>query len=139
LFTGIWRQATVDAEIPQAGGKAPLKVKTGDLIFGSFRNAHLNPAEFPNPTSVDPTRPRSLYNLNGAGFHGCPGVSYAEHCIAEIVKVVFGLKNMRRAPGDAGRLVGFTHQEFGTETNVYMTPKGTTSAWPGAMHLVYDE
>jgi linoleate 10R-lipoxygenase len=85
---------------------------------------------------VDTTRPQSSYNLNGTGFHGCPGVAYAEHCIAEILKVVFGLKNVRRAPGDAGKLAGFRTIVHETETNVYLTPNGTTSSWPGSMHLV---
>lgn len=40
-FTGIWRDAAVDAEIPQASG-APIKVKAGDRIRASFKNAHLN-------------------------------------------------------------------------------------------------
>jgi linoleate 10R-lipoxygenase len=96
----------------------------------------LQPTDFPNPTAVDPTRPRASYNLNGTGFHGCPGVTYAEQTIAEIVKVVFGLKNVRRAPGTAGQLVGYTTVINETETNVYVHPNGSTSPWPGSMHLV---
>jgi cytochrome P450 len=137
-FTSLWRQSTVDVEIPQGADKPPIQLKAGDLIFSSFRNAHLNPVDFPNPTKVDPTRPRSSYNLNGTGFHECIAVSYSVQSIAEIVKVIFGLKNLRRAAGDAGRLVGFTEIENETEVNVYLTSKGTTSAWPGSMHLVYD-
>lgn len=77
-----------------------------------------------------------MYNLNGAGYHNCPGVTYAEQTIAEIVKVVFKLKNVRRATGDAGKLAGFKMAINETETNVYLTPYGTTSPWPGSMHLV---
>ena len=77
-----------------------------------------------------------MYNLNGAGFHNCPGVTYAEQTIAEILKVVFKLKNVRRAAGDAGKLVGFKTVINETETNVYITPNGTTSSWPGSMYLV---
>ncbi|KAF8579879.1 heme peroxidase [Ramaria rubella] len=138
-FTGLWRNAAVDAEIQQGSGLPSIKIKAGDRIWASFRNAHLNPTDFPNPTNVDPTRPKASYNLNGTGFHGCPGVSYAEHTIAEILKVIFGLKNVRRAQGDAGKLVGFTTVINETETNVYVQPNGTTSPWPGSMHLVYDE
>lgn len=93
------------------------------------------PSDFPNPTNVDPTRPLGSYNLNGAGFHGCPGLTYAEQTIAEIVKVVFKLKNVRRAAGDAGKLAGFKMVINETETNVYLTPYGTTTPWPGSMYL----
>ncbi|KAJ7174160.1 heme peroxidase [Mycena crocata] len=138
-FTGLWRDVAVDAAIPQGKGMAPMNVKAGDRIWASFKNAHINPDDFPNPTTVDPTRPVEAYNLNGAGFHVCPGVTYAEQTIGEIVKVVFKLKNVRRANGDAGKLAGFKTIINETETNVYLTPYGTTSPWPGSMFLVYDD
>lgn len=98
--------------------------------------AYAQPNDFPNPTAVDPRRPKASYNLNGAGFHNCPGVAYAEQTIAEILKVIFRLKNVRRATGDAGKLAGFTTVVNETPTNVYLTPYGTTTPWPGSMHLV---
>ncbi|TFK63860.1 heme peroxidase [Pluteus cervinus] len=137
-YTGLWRDAAVDATIEQGAGLPPIQIKTGDRIWASFKNAHLNPVEFPNPTSVDPARPESSYNLNGTGFHTCPGVTYAVQTIAEIVKVVFKLKNVRRAPGNAGRLAGFTEVINETETNVFIKPNGTLSPWPGSLVLEYD-
>lgn len=105
------------------------------LIIVLFSTS-LQPLDFPNPHNVDPKRPKASYSLNGTGFHGCPGVTYAEQTIAEIVKVVFKLKNVRRAPGDAGKLAGFTTVVNETETNVFITPNGTTSPWPGSMYIV---
>ena len=98
--------------------------------------SNYQPADLPNPTKVDPTRPKDAYNLNGTGFHNCPGVTYAEQTITEIVKVVFKLKNVRRAAGNAGKLVGFKTVINETETNVYITPNGTLSPWPGSLYLV---
>ncbi|KAJ7923789.1 heme peroxidase [Mycena leptocephala] len=138
-FTGLWRDVAVDATIPQGKDLPPMNVKAGDRIWASFKNAHINPTDFPNPTTVDPTRPIGSYNLNGAGFHTCPGLTYAEQTITEIVKVVFKLKNVRRAAGDAGRLAGFKTIINETETNMFMTPYGTTSPWPGSMFIVYDD
>ncbi|KAJ3760774.1 heme peroxidase [Lentinula raphanica] len=137
-YTGLYRDAVVDATIPQGPGLEPLNIKAGDRIWASFKNAHRNPAEFPDPLKVDPTRPKSAYNLNGTGFHQCPGVTYAEQTIAEIVKVVFSLKNVRRAPGNAGKLGGFTIVKDETETNMYVKPNGILTTWPGSMYLVYD-
>ncbi|TFK63858.1 heme peroxidase [Pluteus cervinus] len=137
-YTGLWRDAAVDATIAQGAGLPPIQIKTGDRIWASFKNAHLNPADFPNPSSVDPTRPESSYNLNGTGFHTCPGVTYAVQTIAEIVKVVFKLKNVRRAPGNAGQLAGFTEVINETKTNVFIKPNGTLSPWPGSLVLEYD-
>jgi linoleate 10R-lipoxygenase len=94
------------------------------------------PKEFPNPTTIDPRRPKESYNLNGVGFHICTGVEYAQQTIAEILRVVFKLQNVRRASGDAGRLSGFTEIVDETEINVFIKPNGTTSPWPGSMYLV---
>jgi linoleate 10R-lipoxygenase len=41
-FTGLWREARVDADVPQGPGLPNLKVKAGDRLRGSFKNAHIN-------------------------------------------------------------------------------------------------
>lgn len=46
------------------------------------------------------------------------------------------MKNVRRAEGNAGKLVGFSKVVLETENNVYIMPNGTLSAWPGSMHIV---
>ena len=155
-FTGLWRDVAIDASIPQGDGLPPLQVQAGDRIWASFKNAHLDvccshffitgrnplnflfvqPKEFPNPTTIDPNRPKTSYNLNGSGFHNCAGVEYSVQTIAEILRVVFKLQNVRRAAGDAGKLSGFTEVVNETETNVFIKPNGTTSPWPGSMYLV---
>jgi hypothetical protein len=67
---------------------------------------------------------------------GCPSSGYTEQTITEIIKVVFAQKNVRRAPGNAGRLVRFKATANETETNIYLTADGKTAGWPGSMHLV---
>jgi linoleate 10R-lipoxygenase len=136
--TGLYRDVLADASIPQGNGLPNISVTKGDRIFASLKNAHLNETDFPNPTAIDPTRPAESYNYNGVGFHKCPGVSYAEQTITEIMKDVFSLKNVRRAEGNAGQLNGFTMMMNDTPTKVYITPQGTTSPWPGPMYLAYD-
>jgi linoleate 10R-lipoxygenase len=76
------------------------------------------------------------YNLNGAGFHNCPGTTYAQLTIVEIVKAIFSLKNVRRAPGNAGKQQRFTEIINDTETDFYVQRNGSVSAWPGSMHIV---
>jgi linoleate 10R-lipoxygenase len=92
--------------------------------------------EFPEPTSVNPRRPQASYNLNGIGFHNCPGTTYAQLTIVEIVKAIFSLKNVRRAPGNAGKLKRLTEIINETETDFYIQRNGSVSAWPGSMHIM---
>ncbi|KAG6817061.1 hypothetical protein H0H87_000239 [Tephrocybe sp. NHM501043] len=138
-YPGLWRQAAVDMLISQGPGLPPIDVKAGDRIWASFRNAHLNPVDFPDPHKVNPTRLSASYNLNGTGFHKCPGTDYAQLTIVEIVKAVFSLKNVRRAPGDAGKLHGFSELVHETETDFFVQRNGTVSPWPGSMYIVYDD
>ncbi|TFK61373.1 heme peroxidase [Pluteus cervinus] len=138
-FTGLWRASAVAITIEQGSGRPPVQLQPRDLIWGSFRNAHLNPDDFPHPTVVDPTRPASSYNLNGAGFHCCVGADSSVQTIAEILKVLFKLKNLRRAPGNAGKLAKFKEVIDETETVRYIRPDGKISNWPGSMILMYDE
>ncbi|KDR77934.1 hypothetical protein GALMADRAFT_244901 [Galerina marginata CBS 339.88] len=138
-FEGLWREATVDATVDQGPGLPAMQVKKGDRLRASFRNAHLNSLDFPNPTAVDPRRPPLPFdNINGTGFHGCPGVNYAQKAMVEVFKVVFSLKNLRRASGDAGTLRRFNEIVHETESDVFVQRNGTTSPWPGSMYLVFD-
>ncbi|KAF8901487.1 heme peroxidase [Gymnopilus junonius] len=133
-YEGLWRQATVDAAINQGQGLPPVKLKAGDLVFASFRNAHLNPVDFPDPTKVNPRRPASAWaNLNGTGFHVCPGLNYAQKSIVDVLKVVFSLKNVRRVAGDPGTLKRFSEVFNETVADTFVQRNGTVGPWPGSM------
>ncbi|KJA20426.1 hypothetical protein HYPSUDRAFT_166972 [Hypholoma sublateritium FD-334 SS-4] len=135
-FPGLWRQAVVDATISQGPTLPPVSIKAGDKVWGSFRQAHLNPADFPDPTTVNPSRPLNSYHLNGAGFHNCIGTAFAYTTITEIVKVIFKLPNVRRAPGPAGRQNRINEVINGTDTDYFVQRNGTISRWPGSMQIV---
>lgn len=47
-FGGLFRVAVQDDVVPQGTGFQPLQVKTGDLLFAGFKNAHLN-VSLPSP------------------------------------------------------------------------------------------
>ncbi|KAG5723914.1 Psi-producing oxygenase C [Termitomyces sp. T112] len=138
-YPGLWREATENTVIDQGSGLPPVELKAGDRIWASFRNAHLNPLEFPEPTKVNPTRPLASYNLQGVGFHRCPGETYTRKTIVDIVKAIFSLRNVRRAPGDAGRLYRFSEVLHETEVDFFVQRNGTVSSWPGSMIITYDD
>ncbi|KAI5117535.1 hypothetical protein M0805_004768 [Coniferiporia weirii] len=137
-FGGLFRAAVQDAVVPQGDGLEPLTVKAGDLLFASFKNANLNPQDFPNPTTVDPTRPKDSYQLQGAGFHNCPGVDFASDTISQVIRIIFTLPNLRRAPAPAGVCASFDLNSFGTDNTMYVTATGNWSPWPGSLFVAYD-
>lgn len=94
------------------------------------------PKDFPDPLKVDPRRPADRYQLQGCGFHECLGLQFSEHTIPEVLKVIFRLKNLRRAEGVPGRLAGFTLSNYKTDSPVYLDDAGNLTNWPSSLTLV---
>ncbi|KDN41575.1 hypothetical protein RSAG8_07376, partial [Rhizoctonia solani AG-8 WAC10335] len=137
-FPALPRVAAVQDEIPQGAGKPSISVKPGDRLFLSYRNAHLDPELFPNPETVDPRRPKDNYGIQAIGAHGCPGLDATEQCMAMILREIFKLKNIRRAPGVLGQLDGFDNNVLGTKIRSYIDDKGGITSWPTSLVVVYD-
>lgn len=69
---GLFRLATVDTEL---GG---VPIPEGSTIWVLFGAANRDPAEYPDPESLDPTRPRIAQHLAfGRGPHYCIGAPLA--------------------------------------------------------------
>lgn len=97
------------------------------------------PVDFPDPMQVNPRRAREMYAVQGFGFHGCPGVKYTEETLVEVMRVIFSLKNLRRAPGAMGVLSGFDHVAYGIKAHMFIDSKGKISPWPGSLLVVWDD
>ncbi|KAI0789558.1 heme peroxidase [Abortiporus biennis] len=137
-FAGMALACTAADTIELGSGKEPVTVQPGDIVFNSYRNAHQNPEEFPNPSKIDPTRPAASYNTQGAGFHNCPGTDFTQRVIVEIMKIVFSLKNVRRADGTAGRMESFMVNQLNTDNKMYIDNQGFVSPFPSSLTIVFD-
>lgn len=49
------------------------------------------------------------------------------------MRAIFSKHNVRRAPGQSGRLNRFHHSVYGTETWMYLSANGTLSAFPASL------
>ena len=56
-----------------------------------------------------------------------------------MLKIIFSLKNIRRAPGVAGHMAGFNLELFGTDNRMYLTDTGNVSPWPGSLTIVVSD
>lgn len=75
----LLRQADGDVSL---GGKA---VRDGSTVVAFTQAAMFDPARFPNPGRLDPTRPTSLYRHFGGGLHPCAGRAINAVQIPELV------------------------------------------------------
>lgn len=101
---GVWRDVIQDGNIFQEPNGPDIHVHQGDRIFVDLQKAHNNPAEVPKPHIIDVNRsvPSSI---QGLGLHKCPALSFIDQTMPEMFKVVFQLPNVRRGPGETGRLI----------------------------------
>lgn len=140
-FPGLYRvcEATAPVTIQQGSGKEAVVIQPGQKVYASYYNAQTNPHDFPDPFTVNPERNRDKYAVQGIGFHGCPGVKFAERTLLAVIRVIFSLKNLRRAPGPQGKLASFVDAQEGTRMRLFLDDTGAMTPWPGQLMVVYDE
>ncbi|BGP26129.1 fatty acid oxygenase PpoA [Rhodotorula toruloides] len=131
----IPRVAKVDTTIPD--GDREIPVKKGDFVFPSMRKAGMDPSVFPEPEKVK-SRDPSIYRLFGYGMHTCLGAPLVNISMVQMIKQIFRLPNVRRAPGKAGQLVRFHQDVAGTPCPVYIDAKQTIWPLPVSLSILYD-
>lgn len=103
LNPGPWRVCARDATIA-AGTWRATRVRAGTLVLASTQSAMFDPRQVHAPRRYDPRRAASDSMLFGYGLHWCAGRYIAEAQIAQTLKALLVQPELRRAPGEAGRL-----------------------------------
>ncbi|KAH7335533.1 heme peroxidase [Rhizoctonia solani] len=134
---GIFRDVTT--EVTLQDGKNTLHLTPHNRLFVSLANSNLDPDAFKDPYKVDPDRPREAYNLFGYGMHKCMGDQFTERTMPAVIKSIFKLKNIRRAPGESGKLRSFTQDLHGTKQTMFLSATGVVTPWPASMTIQFDE
>ncbi|EJD44726.1 putative linoleate diol synthase [Auricularia subglabra TFB-10046 SS5] len=115
------------------------KVQAGGRVFVNFAAANLNETVFPQPTEVLPTRPKDAYAYLGDGVHQILGNDFVHTTMARVLKTVFSLKNLRRAPGQQGILKRLPRDVYGQTHYEYLDHHQKLVPWATSMVLQYDE
>ncbi|CAO1633881.1 unnamed protein product [Sympodiomycopsis kandeliae] len=140
---GLPRVASQDVTLDD-GEHGQVHIKEGDRLIIATSKAQLDPAVFPDPTRLDPTRDPKSYIALGHGMHLCFGARLVAPAIVSMLKQVFRLKNVRRAAGAKGRLVKVTehlgHDEEDSACDIVMYLDGSCheSPVPTSLVLEYD-
>lgn len=79
-------------------------IKAGTQLLVSTQSAMFDPRRVTAPNAFDPDRPAADYLLFGHGLHWCIGAPLARAQITQTFKPLLVQRNLRRAPGVAGRL-----------------------------------
>ncbi|KZT27896.1 linoleate diol synthase [Neolentinus lepideus HHB14362 ss-1] len=129
-FAGVYRRCR------QTRSVGIMSVQANDHVFLNIAKAHMDDGVFNNSADADLSRSKDAY-LIADGSTRCLGEDLTFKIIVEVLRVVFNLKNVRRAPGQSGHL-----KRFRTEANQaarweYLTPEGI-SQWPTSLVIQYD-
>ncbi|TVY81764.1 Psi-producing oxygenase A [Lachnellula suecica] len=138
VVPGLPRVASKDTVIND-GARGPIHIKAGHTVLVATSKAAMDPAQFPNPEKLDPTRPFSDYLLLGHGLHYCFGARLVGSSLAATLKEVFKLKNLRRAKGAQGHFTVVEHGFAGVKMRQYLDGNAKESPIPTTLTLEYDE
>ena len=103
--TGVFRFATKDVTLTDKNAvfERTYHLKKGDKVMVNLKAAGRDPARFPNPDAVDPTRDLESYMTLGWGRHQCLGLPMTRVALTTMLKVVARLDGLRPAPVSLGR------------------------------------
>jgi cytochrome P450 len=99
----IYRRAEVDATVA-ANRFRRVKVKKGAMVLAVNLSAMFDPLKVDSPSSFRAGRPWDDYILWGDGLHTCFGAHINQVVIPAMLKPLLAKKNLRRAPGAAGKI-----------------------------------
>lgn len=135
-YLGTYREVAVSDVVKEDNGKS-IPVRQGDRVFVSFRSSARDASIFPEPEKINPKRPIESYVHYGLGPHACLGPEVSQVALTEMVRAVFGKKNLRRAPGPQGELKKIPR---GDGLPSYLTEDWSSiSPVPTSMRVCWDE
>ncbi|KIO24704.1 hypothetical protein M407DRAFT_25951 [Tulasnella calospora MUT 4182] len=113
---------------------AQLSRSKGDRVYLSFTEAGVDPAVWGD--NVKPTQP-----VPQALFAGeivkLLGPEWLLNAIVPVVKTIFKLKDIKRAPGNSGKLLSFNEMIEGTPVTTYLNYKQEPTFWSSDLTVTF--
>ncbi|KAF9466079.1 linoleate diol synthase [Collybia nuda] len=130
-FQGVYRIAAKDQTI----GK--ISVKEGDRVFLNMARANTDESVFTSAQSINVARGTKGYLQVDSTFNHL-GEGVTVKIMTEVLRAIFSLENVRRAPGQSGGLCRFKDHARPDLRFAYLDDKQYSSAWPTSMSIQYD-
>ncbi|ESK84894.1 heme peroxidase [Moniliophthora roreri MCA 2997] len=130
-FKGVFRVGTNDQTI------SGLSLSKGSKTFLDIATACQNAEAFPNPQSFEVNRATKHHLFTDDGIYRCLGESLTEKIMGEVLRAVFSLKDIARAPGMSGQLKRFKDKHRIELQFAYLNQAKKISPWPTSMCVQY--
>jgi len=129
-FQGVYRVATKDQEI------RGFAIKKDDRVFLDIAGANVDESVFAVAKTVNPSR-GTKGCLAGDGLFTHIGEKLTIKIMTEVLRAVFSLENVRRAPGRSGKLKRFKEHSRPELRYAYLDQHQLISAWPTSLTIQY--
>ncbi|KIK94193.1 hypothetical protein PAXRUDRAFT_143426 [Paxillus rubicundulus Ve08.2h10] len=131
-FAGVYRVAKKEHAV------GSLAVKQGEHLFLDVASACMSEAAFPNPTTFDATRtPRERYLRADVAFKVI-GADVALKPVVQVLRSILAFDNVRRGPGQSGKLTRFQDASLEYLRYVYLDAQQLRTPWPTSLVILYD-
>ncbi|KAF4610857.1 hypothetical protein D9613_007045 [Agrocybe pediades] len=131
MFNGVFRVSTKDQSVYD------LNLKKGDRVFLNTASANTDGTIFQDATSFNPAR-STLDRVFADGVFHFLGKDLPVKIISQVLRAVFELNNVRRAPGQSGVLNRFKNPDRPEVANTYLNNAQLMSEWPTSMSILFD-
>ncbi|GAA5970850.1 hypothetical protein JCM3765_006103, partial [Sporobolomyces pararoseus] len=138
---GFVRQAQSNVSL---GGTGPnsVQIKAGTLIYIDWTKVNRDPSKFAEPDQIKLDRNPSLYKLAEPGIRSTHGEGINSLVAVAVSKEVLRLSNLRRAPGNSGKLGGFKGTIAGpahTATTFLISKEQRFSYFPQSQEVCFSK
>ncbi|EPS37986.1 hypothetical protein H072_8300 [Dactylellina haptotyla CBS 200.50] len=135
---GVTRVATKDITIDD-GARGPITIHAGQAVLAATSKAAMDPSVFPDPETINTSRPLADYASLGGGLNSCYGAKVIGASLAATLREVFRLKNVRKAAGKLGNFTVVHHDiAGGLQWKQYLDDNAKESPVPTSLTLEYD-
>jgi len=130
-FQGVYRTASNDQTL------SGLNLSKDTRVFLDVATAGLDKETFPEPETVNLSRASETY-LPGNTCYRCLGEPLTVKIVGEVLRAVFGIEKVHRAPGQSGLLKRFKDHARPELRFAYLNQQKRSCPWPTSMVVQFE-
>ncbi|KAG8910105.1 hypothetical protein FRC00_008860 [Tulasnella sp. 408] len=113
---------------------AQLNKSKGDRVYLSFTEAGVDPSVWGNDVKPTIPPPQALF---AGEIVKLLGPEWLVNAIVPVIKTIFKLRHIKRAPGNSGKLLSFDEKIEGTPVTTYLNYKQEPTFWSSDLTVTF--
>lgn len=137
---GLYRDVVEETLVDQGPDMPKIRLQRDERVFVNLARANVDSKAFGDNCAftINPERAHGDYLMFRHGATRILNDDFLLKTMPQVIRAVFSLKNIRRAPGRPGQLKRFTVDWHGAPRKLYVNSKGAITPWPESLVIQYD-